>query len=103
MDNPGPMGGVQTGANPAALLGDKKLSLNEGVLELWPNLGQPVARWMLTALARGTGIPLDVPFAELSARHRRMLMHGTGEQWLEVFAEGQKSGAASHCAHDLRH
>src|SRR5262245_24187784 len=76
--------GVQIGANPAALLRDPKLTLDEGVLELWPNLQLPTARAMLESLGRGTGIPLDVPFERLSARHRRLLLHGTGEQWFEV-------------------
>jgi excinuclease ABC subunit A len=76
--------GVQIGANPAALLRDPKLTLAEGTLELWPNLQQPLAKSMLEALGRGAGIPLDIPFERLSARHRRMILHGTGEQWFEV-------------------
>ena len=28
--------------------------------------------------------PSDVPFEQLGARHRRLVMHGTGEQWFEV-------------------
>src|SRR5439155_20073962 len=76
--------GVQIGANPAALLRDSKLTLAEGVLELWPNLQLPIAKAMLESLGRGAGIPLDVPFERLSARHRRLILHGTGEQWFEV-------------------
>src|SRR6185503_12731491 len=66
--------GVQIGANPAALLRDPKLTLSEGVLELWPNLQLPMARAMLEALSRGSGIPLDMPFERLSARHRRLIL-----------------------------
>jgi excinuclease ABC subunit A len=76
--------GVQVGANPAALLRDSKLTLAEGVLDLWPNLQLPIARAMLEALGRGAGIPLDVQFERLSARHRRLILHGTGEQWFDV-------------------
>src|SRR5262249_2482588 len=79
--------GVQIGANPAALLRDPKLTLAEGVLDLWPNLELPLAKAMLAALSRGTGIRLDVPFERLTARHRRLILHGTGEQWFEVNAE----------------
>jgi excinuclease ABC subunit A len=78
--------GVQTGANLAALLGDPKLTLAEGVLSLWPNLSLPVAKAMLDALSRGTGLPLDVPFELLPHRYRRVVLHGSGEQWLEVAA-----------------
>ncbi len=81
--------GVQTGANPAALLNDKKLSLAEGALLLWPQLDLPLSRAMLEALSRGTGIPLDVPFERLAARHRRILLHGAGEQWFTVEADGE--------------
>ena len=78
--------GVQIGANPLALLRDPKLTLAEGALELWPNLQQPAARAMLEALGRGAGLPLDVPFERLAAKHRRLILHGTGEQWFEVAA-----------------
>jgi excinuclease ABC subunit A len=76
--------GVQIGANPLALLRDPKLTLAEGALELWPNLQQPLARAMLEALGRGAGLPLDVPFERLAAKHRRLILHGTGEQWFDV-------------------
>jgi excinuclease ABC subunit A len=90
--------GVQIGANPAALLRDPKLTLGDGALDLWPNLAQPIARAMLAALGRETGIPLDVPFERLSARHRRLILHGTGEQWFEVFSSTQnpKSKIQNH-------
>lgn len=81
--------GVQIGANPAALLRDSKLTLAEGVLDLWPNLQLPMAQAMLEALGRGAGIPLDVQFERLSARHRRLILHGTGEQWFDVSLNSQ--------------
>ncbi len=76
--------GVQTGANPMLLLHDPKLTLAEGAVELWPSVTGPLFRLMLDAFARGTGVPVDVPFEQLAARHRRLIMHGTGEQWFEV-------------------
>ncbi|MGD0900238.1 MAG: hypothetical protein ABR915_20585 [Thermoguttaceae bacterium] len=39
---------------------------------------------MLESLGRGTGIPLDVPFEQLAGKHRRLIFHGTGEQWFDV-------------------
>jgi excinuclease ABC subunit A len=90
--------GVQIGANPAALLRDAKLTLVEGVLELWPDLQLPMAQAMLAALGRGTGIPLDVPFERLSAKHRRLILHGTGEQWFDVFLNAQPQAQASRAA-----
>ena len=64
--------GTQTGANPAALLRDPKLTLAQGAVALWPDVEaahvQPDAR----ALCRHTGIPLDVPFDELGGKQRRL-------------------------------
>ncbi|MCI0357254.1 MAG: excinuclease ABC subunit UvrA [Planctomycetaceae bacterium] len=76
--------GVQIGANPLALLRDPKLTLAEGALELWPSLQQPIALAMLEALGRGAGIPLDVPFERLNTKQRRLILHGTGEQWFDA-------------------
>jgi excinuclease ABC subunit A len=86
--------GVQIGANPAALLGDKKLSLRDGVLLLWPSLAAPISQWMLQSLTRATGVPLDVPYDQLTGRHRRILLHGTGEQWFDVVAGGNNGRSA---------
>ena len=83
--------GVQTGANPMLLLHDPKLTLAEGAVELWPSATGPLFRLMLDAFSRGTGIPTDVPFEQLGARHRRLIMHGTGEQWFEVRGESAKT------------
>ena len=77
--------GTQIGANPAALIHDPSLSLSEGALTIWPNLKQPVSVWMLEAFSRKTGVPLDTPFKELSARQRRLLMRGTADEWYDVF------------------
>jgi excinuclease ABC subunit A len=80
--------GVQTGANPAALLSDPKLTLAEGALALWPNLQAPYAVAMLEALAQGTGVPLDVPFDQLPHRQRRVVLYGAEEQWFDVLPPG---------------
>ncbi|MBW3598773.1 MAG: excinuclease ABC subunit UvrA, partial [Planctomycetes bacterium] len=82
--------GVQTGANPAALLRDPKLTLAEGALDLWPGLSNPVSLWMLEALSAGAGVPLDVPFEQLSSRQRRIIMHGAGEQWFDVIPPAER-------------
>lgn len=84
--------GTETGANPEALLKDAKLSLAEGAVALWPRASHHVSQWMLAALARATGIPLDVPFDQLDGRHRRIMMHGLGDRWLEVHVGGQPDG-----------
>lgn len=81
--------GTQVGANPAALLQDAKLTMREGAVALWPNVRHEVSQWMLQALSAATGLPLDAPFDQLSARHRRLIMHGSADQWFEVFNPGE--------------
>ncbi|MCA9263764.1 MAG: excinuclease ABC subunit UvrA [Planctomycetales bacterium] len=82
--------GTQTGANPAALLNDSGATLADGALLLWPNLDRPLAKLMLEALARKVGLPLDVPFSQMSSRERRFVFHGTGETWIEVSPRGMR-------------
>lgn len=76
--------GIQTGTNPSALIGDPSMTLADGVSLLWPNVEQPVSRWMLRALARHTAVPLDIPYDQLTVSQRRILFRGTGPVWIEV-------------------
>ena len=46
---------------------------------------------MLHAFCQATGIPADVPFCELDARHRRLIFYGTGERWFEVTPRQQSA------------
>ena len=80
--------GVQTGANPAALLSDPKRTLAEGAVALWPNVAQPLFRLMLAALSKHSGVPVDVPFEQLGAKARRAIFHGRGEEWIDVVEPG---------------
>ena len=80
--------GTQVGANPAALLRDEELTLENGALLIWPDVRVELSRAMLAGLHRHTGVPLDVPYNKLSAKQRRVLLYGTGEDWIEV--EGSK-------------
>jgi excinuclease ABC subunit A len=86
--------GTQVGANPAALLRDPRLSLAEGALAIWPNVSQPVSKAMLASLARHTGIAIDVPFERLPGRQRRLIMHGTGEEWIDVHSDDGRAKPA---------
>ncbi|MDR1962924.1 MAG: ATP-binding cassette domain-containing protein [Planctomycetaceae bacterium] len=76
--------GVQQGANSAMFLNDPKRTLAEGAVKLFPDVQKPMAKAMLHAFAKQTDLPLDVPFDQLDARHRRIIFHGTGETWFSV-------------------
>ena len=82
--------GTQTGANPAALLRDPKLTLAQGAVGLWPMANIAAFGWMLSALSAHTGVPLDVPFEQLSAKQRRVVFYGTGEDWIDVYPDGKR-------------
>jgi excinuclease ABC subunit A len=84
--------GTQVGANPAALLRDAKLSLAEGALLVWPDVSLATSQRMLAAFAAHTGVPIDVPFDKLSPRQRRTILHGTGDEWIEVDAGRKAEG-----------
>ncbi|MBL6712771.1 MAG: excinuclease ABC subunit UvrA [Pirellulales bacterium] len=76
--------GTRIGIEHQALIANPQASLREAALDLWPDLDSPVAAAMLEALASRLGLPLDVPFAELSGLATRPLFEGTGEAWIEV-------------------
>ena len=84
--------GTQTGTNPALLLRDPKLSLAQGAVGMWPAVGSRLFAAMLKAFSQATGIPANVPFDELSGRHRRVIFQGTGDQWFHVGGEGRGTG-----------
>ena len=79
--------GTQIGANPAALLRDPSLTLAKGALLVWPDVSLAISQQMLAALSAHTGVPIDVPYNDLSPRQRRTVLFGTGEEWIEVQAE----------------
>ena len=80
--------GTRTGVDHAALVRDASKSLAEGALDLWPSLDRQdcgvTSRAMLKALCAATGLPADVPLADLSGLQQRVLFEGTGEKWIEV-------------------
>jgi len=76
--------GTEIGANPASLMRSTQLTLAEGAVLAWPSVKQPMFSAMLTALAEHTGLKVDVPFDQLPPRHRRIVMYGTGDEWIEV-------------------
>jgi excinuclease ABC subunit A len=80
--------GTRTGVEHGSLVRDASLSLGEGALDLWPSLDRKdsgaTSRAMLEALCKATGLPIDVPLAELSGLQQRVLFEGTGDKWIEV-------------------
>ncbi len=84
--------GTEVGADPAALMRSTQMTLAEGAVLAWPSIKQPLFAAMLAALSKHTGLPTDVPFDQMPPRHRRLVLYGTGDEWIEVKrkAEGGK-------------
>ncbi len=81
--------GTQQGANPAVLIPDGHRSIRAGAIVAWPSFAEnPMFARVITSLADATGIGLDTPFDELEGRHRRIVLHGAGDQWFQVPAGG---------------
>jgi excinuclease ABC subunit A len=76
--------GTRTGVEHASLVRDPSKSLADGALDLWPALSAPVGRAMLDAVCRATGLPMDMPLADLSGLQQRVLFEGTGEKWIDA-------------------
>ena len=76
--------GTQHGANPAVLVPDGKRSLRKGAVAVWPDFdANPAFARIIAALARRRGSTWT-PFDELEGRHRRAILHGTGDAWFAV-------------------
>ncbi len=58
---------------------DASKTLNEGAVKPWtfPNYDWPM--YYLREIAEAEGLPMDVPFRELSKRHVKLLMDGRGD------------------------
>jgi excinuclease ABC subunit A len=83
--------GMQAGADSGMLMERPGLSIIEGAISYLPPLNDsdhPLV-WMLDRVAEHAGFSLDDPFEELSAAHRRIMFHGTGDEWIAL---GDDSG-----------
>ncbi|RIK88341.1 MAG: excinuclease ABC subunit A [Planctomycetota bacterium] len=87
--------GSEVGANPAALFRNMQMTLAEGAVLVWPGVEQPMFAAMLAALRDRFGLPIDVPFSQLSPRHRRLVLYGAGEEWIDVGARREARGASN--------
>ena len=91
--------GTQIGANPAALLRDPRLTLAQGALLVWPEVSLDMSQQMLAALSAHTGVPIDVPYNDLSPRQKRIVLFGTGDQWITVQRGRASFSAKNRDAH----
>ena len=70
--------GVKMELDPAKIIPNPHLSINQGALAPWPIEGGFWYRELLEGLARHMGFSLDTPFALLPEEARRAILFGTG-------------------------
>src|SRR5205823_210674 len=77
--------GFQRGANVNLLIRDGALSLRQGAVSAWPSLdaGSPFLPFA-EGLAKHAGFSLDTSFDELDPKHRRVILQGSGEEWIPL-------------------
>ena len=69
------------------LVPNPALSLEEGAVDAWKRGGRRVILWykkLLRAFAASQGVSMDTPYKQLSPGFRKVLMHGTGDEAVDM-------------------
>lgn len=78
------------------MIPDTKLSIEEGAIAVigWQSSGKKgsYTHAVLEALSREYGVPLNVPFQDLSPEHRDVILYGTGGRKIMVYYESSRYG-----------
>jgi excinuclease ABC subunit A len=85
--------GSRLEADPAALVPDPSLTIDEGAIDPWRNVAES-SGWtarIVTALCDRLGIPRNVPYKKIPAKKRELLLWGTGEERIQVKWSGKHS------------
>jgi excinuclease ABC subunit A len=72
--------GFQRVIDPELIVPDPTLSIAEGALLPWTKAASTYHRRLLEAVAEANGIDIDTPWQDLPARHRELLLNGTGAE-----------------------
>jgi excinuclease ABC subunit A len=66
------------------IIPDPDLSLNEGGIAIWSGHRDKSHQRVLTAVAERFSIPMDRPVGKLTKKHKQILMHGSGDEPIDV-------------------
>ncbi|HWL09581.1 MAG TPA: excinuclease ABC subunit UvrA [Planctomicrobium sp.] len=81
--------GTELGTDQSAIVANPNLSLREGAISAWPRpASSPMFSAFLEAIGSQFDIPLDLPWYQISARHQRLILQGTGDRWIPVTLPG---------------
>src|SRR5262245_41176633 len=79
--------GAHTHFDADLVVPDERLSLRQGAIAPWGRKPSPYHLALLAALGRALGFDLDTPFAEIPRASRQAILHGTGNQSIEIVHE----------------
>lgn len=72
------------------VVSDPSLSVAEGAMAVWRDAEAGWHGSILQSLARAYRFSLDTPFGKLPVKVRRLLLHGTGDEEIEVRHSGER-------------
>jgi excinuclease ABC subunit A len=82
--------GSRLSVDPALVVPDPELSIQDGALHPWRDAKSSWYRTMLRSVARHVGFDLSTPWKKLPARARQAVLHGTPQE-IEFRWEGKRS------------
>ncbi len=89
--------------DPALVVPDPSRTIREGAIVPWASAAARGEGWtfrILSAMAEATGVDLDAPWSALSAKQRRQVLYGLGEERVQV--EWGEEGKGSHGSWAMR-
>ncbi len=82
--------GTQFVLDPALIVPDPNLSINQGALAPWANSTSFYFGNMLKSVAEHYGFSRDVPFKDLAAKHRNVLLHGSDNELIQFTFQDER-------------
>jgi excinuclease ABC subunit A len=83
---------------PSLVVPDESLSLAEGAIVPWGKKRNMVTWAMIESVARRYGIPLDKPWSQLKEAHRRIILHGSGDEEIAFKVSSAKGRSSEYVA-----
>jgi Excinuclease ATPase subunit len=77
------------------LVPNPTLSINEGAVLYWGEMGKKEGSWAqraLLSIARHFGFSLDTPWEQLSEKHRHIILHGSGREKIRFTWQNENGG-----------
>ncbi|WP_339745307.1 excinuclease ABC subunit UvrA [uncultured Rubinisphaera sp.] len=73
--------GIEEGVSQSAIIADSSRSLLDGAVSAWPDpQTHPQFKNFLDGMSQAYGIPIDVPFVELTPKQQRILYYGSDQE-----------------------